>query len=315
MPIPHKEVEEFYNELIKGGNVSDEQKKFLESLLSDEKNSNIFKSGVHGQRMINQTMDKLKKQEQEVKDKLEGDYSKKVKEIDDLRVSLAATATTEKKEIEKLSVLLKKAESDRLNIIQKAREYESGEDFLKEVGLTDPHLTYIPPTEPRKDDTKQGTSLTKEDILKEVGALFDGPRRALAALPFNLLKIQSEYKYLTGKDLDPDELLQKTMKHENGDYMAVYEKEYDIPNLRKQKQEAEFRARVDKEVAEKLQAELSKRTMLTGAPLASGSDFFKSVDASRMKEDTPQGVDNKNLDVIAEAVADHAARVAKHNTT
>ena len=313
MPIPHKEVEEFYADLIKNGNVSDEQKKVLETLLSDEKNSNVFKSGVHGQRMINQTMDKLKKQEQEIKDKFEADYSKKVKEIDDLRVSLAATATTEKKEIDKLNILLKKAEADRLNIIQKARSYEAGEEFLKEVGLTDPHLTYIPP-EPKKDEPKSGVGVTKEELLKEVGAMFDAPRRALAALPFNLMKIQSEYKYLTGKDLDPEELLQKTMKHENGDYMAVYEKEYDIPNLRKQKQEAEFQARVDKEVSEKLQAELSKRTMLTGAPQASGSDFFKSIDSSKMKEDTPQGADTKGLDVIAEAVADHAARVAKHNT-
>lgn len=307
-------VESFYKQLLNEANLSADEIDLVHTLLGNESIANVFKSGVHGRSLV----DKERQQLAADKVKQEADLSKKIADLDSLRTTLTATSSTETKRIKDLQDSIAAKERDifaRDQVLktatEKLRTYNGGAEAIADLGLDKIDFTNIPkpPTNP---EPKQPTNnqINKDELLGEVQKMFATNAQALAKLPFDLLKYQQEYHSLTGKTLDPTDFYDRINKEAElnkgrVDYEQIYLRDYDIESLRKQKQEESIQARIDKEVNEKLQGELSKR-LAPSMPSGQDSDFYKAVESTRPKEPEtviPSGV-NDRAAVISEAVQD-----------
>lgn len=319
MPLPETvdpEVREFYEQWLKDGDLSPEETTFLEKLLGKDKNWKVLKSGVHGRRLTDQEVTKAKKAQE--------DFEKQQRSVTELQTTLASTSSKDKekiskleKELEKRTALLTKAEQNRLKVAQNLREYDDGDTLVKQWGLEEPLLSDddLPSSksgkkEKEKEDSSS-SSFNKEEFLKEIRTHMSGDLRSLAQWPVDFLKMEREYKALTGKDLPVDEFLQKVVAN-NGDYATTFLKEYNIETLREEAKEKSIRAKVEKE----LRDEYEKKRVQDLIPSSSGrpvdSTFFKAIDEGRSKEEKeevniPTGVgDRSNL--LSEAIADFTKR-------
>ena len=122
MPIKDKDVQDFYDELLAKGELSAEEKKSLDSLFEKDKVQNIFKGGVSATKRFHQEMDKLSKREKE----LETEVSRKIRDLDSLRTTLAATSSVEIKEVERLKSAISQRESQLKSIHDELLTYENG---------------------------------------------------------------------------------------------------------------------------------------------------------------------------------------------
>jgi hypothetical protein len=308
-PKLDESVEAFYKQLLEKGGLKDEEIDLLHTLLSNEKVATEFKSGVHARNLTDRAVDKAKLDIQQTKDRLETEYTKKLQEVDTLRQAIAATPSTDTGKLKTLEVALADREAKLKKVVDTAKEYERGDEFLSSVGLngyTPLNLTTVNTDTRNTQPTQNQPSVSKEDLLKEIMIQFQPQARDLAKLPFDLLVYQQEYHTLTGKQLDLREFYEKLKQDGTGNYEQVFVKEYDIENLRKAKQEESIQARINKQVEEKLQIELNKRAM-PGTATGQPSVFFDSVSSNIPKEEltAPSGMGlNDRTSVISEAVQD-----------
>jgi len=320
MPLPQAvdpAVVTFYNELLQEGKLSAEETELLEKIVGKEEVWKKFKSGLHARSLTDRERQELATE----KKKLEEDYSKKLGELDSLRTTLSSGTDLSKKEIETLQSQLRAKEDQLHKVRQKALEYGDGEGFLKEVGLDKEDSVYRPSplsTDSKKVEPSQ-SNLSREDMLKEMTSISQTNSRALAKFNFDLLKMRDEYKSLTGKDLDLDDLYAKLTENIDkyeGDYNKVYLETYDIPNLRSKKQEETLRASIRKELDEEYEKKLAERLIPSEQRGVKESDFFKAIDAGTPEEakkeiqSTPLGIGDRGS-TISEAVKHFEGQVAK----
>lgn len=283
------DVDAFYKEVLEKGNLTDEERKFLVTLVTKDEVHQVFKAGTHATKRFQQEMDKTQK----VQKALEEDYAKKLGELDSLRTTLSSGTDLSKKEIETLKAQVVAKEDQIHKAIQKAREFEDGESVLKALGL-DSTSPYEPT---KKEEKKVEPSFDKEALLKEIKGAFSIDAQVLAKLPFDLMKMSREYFSLTGKELDTDEFLAKIVESKTGDYNQVYLQEYDISNLRAKKQEETLTARLEKEIREKLDKEYASKLLPQEQRSIKESDFFNSIDSTRPQEDKTKEVQNTPLGI------------------
>ncbi len=315
MKFKNTEVQAFFDQLIKDGELSAEEIKSLESLFNGDKaerRENVFKSGVHARRLFDKDRDDLRKKEKE----LETSYNRKVGELDSLRQTLAATSSVEVKEVERLKSAIASRESQIKSIYDELLTYDNGgkeaiaamglDKIIPQLGSFSTPISSTSSTIPNQQSS-QPQQLTKEDIL----ALIQPNAVELARIPFKLSAYQSEYRSLTGKELDVDEFYNKVIADGTGDYNKVFLREYDIENLKTQKREQDIQARISKEVDERLEIELSKR-LSTGSTRPADSAFFNSIASTipeTEKNSSLVGSDNHSS-IVADAVADFKQSVA-----
>lgn len=307
-PKLEPEVEAFYKQLIEKGELNEASQDLLNSLLSNEKIATEFKVGLNARSLTDRKLDEAKLDKENFEKKLKEDYDKKMSELALLQTSLSATSTSDKTRITQLETSIRQKEDQLHKVIQTARKYETGgDDFLKEVGLSeaDIYKTAPPPKEP---DKKESPTFSKDDLLNEIKTTFSKDAQYLAKLPFAVAKMQMEYRSLTGKDLDPDELLSKIVEAKSDDYYGTFVKSYDIENLKKQKQEDSIQAQIKKGIEEGIEREKAKHLIPSAERRSVESDFYKSIESTRTEEEkkeaqlsNPLGT-NDGATVISDAV-------------
>ena len=301
MPLPTEvdpDVITFYNELLQEGGLSEEETKLLEGIVGKEKVWKKFKSGLHARSLTDRKMDELKKEQK----KFEEDYSKKVGELDSLRESLTAGTDLTKKEKETLKSRITLLEDQIHKAIQKAKDFQDGEEVLKALGL-DTTPSYTPPSKEKETPSSSSASspFNEDEFLKKIQTTQNLNARALAKWAVDLRKMEREYFSLTGKELDPEELynkLDEKVDDYNGNYYKAFEDFYNIPQLRQQKQEESIQARIDKAVEDKLVQERAKLLIPSEQRRAQESDFSKAIDSTipadeKPSSGNPMGIDNR----------------------
>lgn len=285
MPVPKPtldpDVEAFYTQLLKEGNLSEEEKDMLHSLLGKKEVLSQFKAGIHARSLTDRKLDEAKKEVE----KIQKDYDKKLSDLVALENARNATASTDKTKLATLEKAINAKQEQLRRVRTKLSEYEDGPGILAELGLDkEESITSLPqptPTTSLKDKKDETPSLTRDDVVKEIS----NNSRDVVKFQFELLKMRDKYLSLTGKTLDLDELwntLEKNMKEYNNDYNKIFVEKYDIVNLQKAKDEEAIQARIDKAVADKLAEEQSKRILSSDSrgSTASESDFFKSINST-----------------------------------
>lgn len=310
MPIKNKEVEAFYKDLQAKANLSDDEKKLLESLLEKEDVSKVFEGGVKSYRRMQSGLDEIEK----TKKDLQSEYDKKVTSLETLQNTYVNSESLTKKEKADLEQKMTLLEGQITNVIQKAKQYGNGDDFLKEVGLENFNpvtfrTSQIPPNQPNQSSNNQTKSFDEEAFAKRMQKQQSDYAMQLANFNIDLLKIKDEYKSLYGTDLDLDDFRTKTLA-KNGDYWAAYREGYDIDNKRREVETSNLREKLKKE----LEIEFEQKYSSKGLPNERGnpeSQFFKSINASIPTEalkdieitsaGNPNGIENRNSTVLEAA--------------
>lgn len=306
MPLPQTvdpDVVTFVNELLQEGELSKEETELLESIVGKDKVWKKFKSGLHARSRFDQEMDKTKKE----REKFEADYSKKLGELDTLRESLSTGTDLSKAQTSKLQARITSLETQLFNASQKAKEFDDGEDVLKKLGL-DP--SYVPPKEVKKEEDSNSNSFNKEDFLKEISGQINTNSRALAKFNFDLRKMERKYFSLTGKELDTDDLynrLDSKIDEYKGDYMKLFEAEYDIPKLENEKLRENIKAELETELEAKYEKKYAETRMSTSERAAKTSDFSQAIDSTipddvKQESGNPMGMSNRS-EVVNEAAS------------
>ncbi len=311
MALP-KEVDSavvaFYEELLKDGEVSEEETKLLEGILGKEKNWKKFKAGVNARSLTDREIDKLKKERETLETKTNAELAN----LQSLRETLATADGATKTELSQLKTAIKANEQRLFNVIQKAKEYSGGEDFLKEVGLTEGVVSSFTPQVREEPVKPQEPVFDKkalmEDFFREVSPMRD----ILANLPFDLVKMRDEYRSLTGRDLDIDEFRTKIFSDKDRNYQTIYEQDYDIPKLRVQKQRESMKAEIEKEYQDKFESWKSTALLPSEQKTLATSDFSKAIESTRPQGEVPDPRTNDNA-VIAEAAQMFDKLVAKRD--
>lgn len=306
MPIPKPkldaDVEEFYKQLVEKGDLKPEELDLLHSLLSNEKVATEFKTGVHARRLTDRKLDEFKNE----KNKLEGQVTKKLEELEQLKTSLASTSTMTQKQINDLQEAKRRVEAQLVNVVQTARDkYSNGDEFLASVGLTQDVISAFgsgnqpPPTQPQ---------FNKDDLIKEIEKSISGrvDNNALAVTDFNIFLHQArdEYEELTGKKLNVAEFKAAVLEDGTGNYQDVYNKKYDIPRLKEEKQRESMKTEIEKQIRDEYEQKYSSRG-LPGSQIPQESAFFNAIDSAKPKEEqvnnVPMGIADRN-GTLGEAV-------------
>lgn len=314
-PKLEPDVEAFYNQLLEKGNLNEAETDLLNSLLGKAEVQTEFKSGIHARRRFDQEMDKSKKAQKD----FEAEYNRKLSELDSLRETFSSGEILSKKEKDTLLAKIQSRDNQLKSMVQKAKEFEDGEEVLRKLGLDPSSISTEPIVPTEKSISSQTPSFTKEDLMKEVQGALSKDAQFLAKLPFDLMKFSREYFSLTGKELDPDEFLEKIVSSKSGDYNKVYLEEYDIPNLREKKKEETLRATLQKEFDEKWEKEKSQLLLPSEQRANQTSDFFKAIQSDlpiEEKQDysnSPLGVGDRQA-TVNEAVQEFAKLRAKRES-
>ena len=325
MPIKDKEVLAFYEELLKDGNLSDDERKSLEALV--EKLEPKFKSGVHAQKSYNSKMDELRTKETQ----LESQYSTKMREVEGLKTQVANSDGLTKKENESLRRRLEKAQNEALKVHQELSKYDDGIEFLKGVGWDDAaNIRFNEGIVDDKDKSKSNTNpdnKSKSEIdyearLKELQQNFNRDMGYMADFVTFLPMAQIEYKQLHGTDLDVNDFKSKIQAaaktNPNMTFQDVFDTSYEMPELREKKRQEDF----DKLVAKRVEEELAKKTSDLGIPTDQqvnfGSEFYKAVESTRPKENPNSEVHNdliRRNETVSEAVQHFRQSIAGKDFT
>jgi hypothetical protein len=307
MPIKDKDVKAFFDQVVSEGGLTADEQKLLDSLMGKESVEKVFKSGVHARSLTSRQLDDLRQQ----KIAQEKDYSRKIGELDTLRQTLTVTSSADVQKVSALQQTIAEREQQLTRLYNTIQGYNGGEMILEEAGMTSLNFN-APPSNVNRPASQP--AINKEDLIKEINESFGSQAQLLAKLPFDLMQFDREYHRLTGKNLDPSEFYEKVLADGSGDYKKVFLTEYDIPNLRIQKDQEAFDARVQKQVDEKLQEELSRRLSPSNSATGRESEFFNAVrgsipEAERDNTPSPMGVNDRNA-IVSEAVAEYQRQKA-----
>ena len=282
----------FLDELVKAGNLSDEQRKVLEPVVGVEGVVKYLEGSFLRQSDYSRMANELKQKQTE----LEEEYEEKVADIEALRGQLADSSGLSATRIASLEAQLNKAEADRLKIVQEARSRSGGEEFLKAVGLDNPELKYEPP--PSKEPEKKGPEFVPLDR-------YTANMRAMAEFALDSQAMRDEIEELTGKKLSARELKEKLLtgftKHKTNDPWEVFAKEFDTEGLKKAKEEQRINALIENARKEAVDQYISQKA------LPQEQQTFQAGDDPLSKaliEDRKENPATKHDSIVNEAVAD-----------
>jgi hypothetical protein len=250
-------------------------------------------------------------------EQLQKEQDRKLGELDILQRTLQSTSSVETAKLKTLEAAVAAKEREifeRDQMLKKVKEgldgfTVDGKAVVDIVGLSNFNPSVAPvPTQPKEKETP---TFDKDGFMKEVTTMFTSNAQVLARLPFDLSKYQQEYHSLTGKPFDTAEFYEKVTKDGTGDYNNVYLREYDIENLRAQKQRSLIEAEIEKKYQEKLDVELANRLQPQKGGRPAESAFFNAVDSAIPKDykdpNTGNGLTDRSS-VISEAVLDFQNR-------